>query len=179
VREKGFDVALAAFAVIARRRAGVHLTIAGDGPERAALQEQASALGIAAAVEFTGWVAPDAVPDLIAGAAVVAIPSRSEGLPAVALEAAAMGRPVVAARVGGLPEVVLHGQTGLLVDVDSEALAGAFTALLDDPETARQMGRAAWQRARDVFSRDRCIDAYDALYRRLAATRDPTDGSRS
>ena len=171
VRDKGFDLAIDAFAAIVRRLPRARITVAGDGPERAALEEQAAALGMAATVEFSGWVAPDDVPRLMSSATLVVIPSRSEGLPAVAIQAAALGRPVVATRSGGLPEVVQHEQTGLLVDSDSRALSDAITVLLERPEMAAQMGMAAWRRAREVFSHERCIDAYDALYRQLAPPR--------
>jgi glycosyltransferase involved in cell wall biosynthesis len=167
-REKRFDLAIGALPAILQRSPAARLTVAGDGPERAALVAQAGALGVAPAVEFIGWVAPDAVAPVIAAATVVVLPSQSEGLPAVALQAAALGRPVVATRTGGLPEIVQHGDTGLLVEPDGRGLAAAIVALLDDPAMARRLGRAAWRRAREVFDQQRCVDAYDALYRQLA-----------
>ena len=168
VENKGFDVALRAFAALRERR-GARLIIAGDGPERGALQAQAEALDLGASVEFPGWVAPEAVPQLMSRAALVAVPSRREGLPSVALEAAAMGRPIVATRVGGLPELVLDGHTGVLVDLDVTALSAAFDRLLAQPDRARQMGQAAWRHIREHFSGEQCVNAYDALYRRVAA----------
>jgi glycosyltransferase involved in cell wall biosynthesis len=67
-----------------------------------------------------------------------------------------------------LPEVVRDGETGLLVrNDDSGALGAAIGALLERPETATQMGGAAWQHARTLFDHERCMDAYDALYRRV------------
>lgn len=168
VREKGFDLAMAALPAVLDAVPTARLTVAGDGPERGALQAQAIALGVSRFVEFTGWVAPGAVSRLIAGATVVVLPSRSEGLPAVGLEAAAMGRPVVATRTGGLPEIVHGGETGLLVERDGTGLAAAIAALLADPALAARLGRAAWRRAREVFDPQRCLDAYDALYHRLA-----------
>jgi glycosyltransferase involved in cell wall biosynthesis len=80
-----------------------------------------------------------------------------------------MGRPVVAVRSGGLGEIVEHERTGLLVDADCGELANAVATLLEQPARAAQMGAAAWRRARSVFAEQRCVDAYDALYRRLAA----------
>jgi glycosyltransferase involved in cell wall biosynthesis len=101
-------------------------------------------------------------------ATLVLIPSRRESFCLVALEAALMARPLVATRVGGLPEVVVHQQTGLLVErEDVRGIADAVSFLLERPETAAQMGKAARLRAREVFSWDRCVDAYDTLYRRL------------
>ncbi len=166
--EKGFDLALTAFASLVERFPQARLVIAGDGPARTELEQQATDLGIAEAVNFVGWVSPEKVPALLNSATAVVVPSRQEGFGLVALEAAHMARPVVATRVGGLPEVVVHEQTGLLVEKeDSKALAEAIAFLLDHPETARRIGEAARCRAREVFSWERCVDAYDDLYRNL------------
>lgn len=166
--EKGFDLALTAFASLVGRFPDLRLIIAGGGPARSELEQQAAALGVAHAVDFMGWVEPDTVPALMNTATVVVIPSRQEAFGLVALEAALMARPVVATRVGGLPEVVMHQQHGLLVEKENgTALAEAIAFLLDHPETALRMGQAARHRAQQVFSFERHVDAYDALYRQL------------
>jgi len=171
VEEKGFDVALDALALLVDRIPQARLIIAGDGPARSALEEQALRLGIVDAVEFTGWVDPENIPKLVNTASVVVIPSRwQEPFGLVALDAALMGRPVVAMQVGGLPEVVVHGQTGLLVELENaRALAEAITLLVEQPQTAMQMGQNGRRRALEHFSLDRYVNAYDALYRRLIA----------
>jgi glycosyltransferase involved in cell wall biosynthesis len=165
VHAKGFDLAIGALPAILRVAPGTTLTIVGDGPERGALQTQAAAIGVADAVRFTGWVAPEEAAAVIRDATVVLIPSRSEGLPAVALEAAAMGRPMVAIPTGGVAEIVIDGETGFLVG--AEGLADAVIALLGDASMAKRFGRAAWRRVRDVFDPKTCFDAYDALLRRV------------
>jgi glycogen(starch) synthase len=168
--EKGVDVAIAGFASIVERFPQARLIIAGDGPLKADLEQQALELKIRDFVDFVGWVIPEMIPSLINTATLVVMPSRSEGLPLVALEAALMARPIVATRVGGLPEVVLHQENGLLVEPeDHNALAEAMAMLLDQPETARSMGEAARCRVQTVFSWDRHVNAYDALYRQLVA----------
>ncbi len=166
VTDKGFDLALRAFATVVRRLPRARLVLAGEGPARAELERLAAALGIAPAVEFVGWIAPDAVPALINSASLVVVPSRwEEPFGLVALEAALMERPVVATRVGGLVEAVEHGVTGLVVDKeDPAALADAIVALLEDTATADRMGRAGRRRAAERFAWDRCVDAYDRLY---------------
>jgi glycosyltransferase involved in cell wall biosynthesis len=166
--EKGFDVGLSAFAMLSRRFPAARLIVAGDGSERTALERQAADSGIADVVDFVGWVAPEKVRALMNQATTVVIPSWTEGLPVVATEAGQMGRPIVATRVGGIPEVVLHGETGLLAEPgDSNGLAAALAALIEDPERARRMGEVAYHRAHDVFTIERCVESYDALYRRL------------
>lgn len=80
------------------------------------------------------------------------LPTYREGLGKVLLEAAAAGKPVVSTRTTGVIDVVIDGVTGLLVPArDSEALADAMSALLDDPEKAAGMGRAAQALVREHF----------------------------
>jgi glycogen(starch) synthase len=173
VPEKGFDLALAAFASITHRFPHARLVIASDGPARPALEQQAGQLGLTDLVDFLGFVEFSRMAALMNSATMVVMPSRSlEGFGLVALEAALMARPVVATRVGGLPEVVAHQQTGLLVEKeDSRALAEAITYLLDHPEIATKMGEAARSRAQAIFSWKRHVDAFDALYRQLTRRR--------
>ena len=171
VPEKGFDLALAAFGVVLHRFPSARLVIAGDGPQEGKLKQQTIDLGLAHCVEFVGGVRPEKVADLIAQATLVLIPSRLEGFGLVALEAGSMARPVVATRVGGLPEVIVHEETGLLVDQEnSSALAQAITLLLDYPEVAVQMGQAGRSRVRELFSWERCVDAYDTVYQKIGRT---------
>jgi glycogen(starch) synthase len=169
VASKGFDLALDAFAMISDHFPGTRLVIAGDGPARPDLEQQAANLGLADAVEFTGWVAPENVPALVNTSTIVIMPSRQrEAFGLVALQAAQMARPFIATQVGGIPEIVVHGQTGLLVaEEDSLALANGITSLLEHPEMAIQLGQAAQKRAQEMFGLERFADEYDTLYREL------------
>ena len=170
VQQKGFDLAFAAFASICGRFPKLRLVVAGDGPERASMERQITTLGLANRVEFRGWVAPENIFNLINTATVVLMPSRLEGLPSVALQAGIMARPVVATSIGGLSEIVLHQQTGLLMPPEDQVgLAEAIVFLLEHPEAAVQMGQAIRDRVKDMFSWQQCVDAYDTLFRQLAA----------
>lgn len=166
---KGVDVALEAFArLVPRFGLRLRLAIAGDGPERAALVDQAATLGVSGQVDFLGWTAPEAISDLINTSTIVLLPSRSEGFPLAALDAALMARPVVATTVGGLPEVVQNGVTGILVPPeDSIALAVAIERLLNEPETARDLGAAAREHVVTNFSFEDHVRAFAAQYRKL------------
>jgi glycogen synthase len=165
VRQKGFDLALAALALL---EPGVQFTLAGDGPECEALQRQVIELGLAERVELLGWVDPARVPTLINTATALVIPSRWEGLPLVALQAAQLARPLVGTGVGGLGQVLVDGQTGLRVPVDDhQALAAALRRLLANPALAVSLGRAARQHVERSFDWGGYVAAYDGLYRRL------------
>jgi starch synthase len=132
----------------AAARAEWRLRVVGDGPQRASLEELAAELGVE--VEFTGAVAPAAVPELLAGCAVAVAPYPATRhaadqyfSPLKIYEYAAAALPVVASRVGQVPAAVEEGVTGLLVEPsDPAALAGAVDALVADPGRRRAMGRA-------------------------------------
>jgi glycosyltransferase involved in cell wall biosynthesis len=150
VSKKGFGVLLEAMLPILNKKASARLAIAGAGPLRHVLEQQACSAGIAARVQFTGQIAWDEMHMFLAAADVFALPSvrdesgNMDGLPTIALEAMACGLPVVASRLGGIPMVLEHGRSGYLVAArDSAALAKALLTLLCNDEQRRQCGLAA------------------------------------
>ncbi|CAN5118800.1 hypothetical protein BH18GEM1_BH18GEM1_06370 [soil metagenome] len=168
--EKGFDLVVEAFSGVADRYPSARMVLAGDGPDRMALEQRTERLGLAERVMFRGMIPPGRVAEILNEATVVVVPSRREGLGLSAVEAALMARPVVAAEIGGLPEVVLDGRTGLLVrPEDPTSIARAVISLLDDPRRATELGDAARRRALHLFTLARCVDDYDGIYHRLAA----------
>jgi glycosyltransferase involved in cell wall biosynthesis len=141
--DKGADVLLSAFAVVADARPDVRLVIVGDGAELPALRGQAIALGIDA--HFCGWLAHDEVVGVLRKARVVVIPSRPalrrEGMPMVAIEAALLARPLVVSDDPGLREFVDAAGCGLAVaPEDVDELASAIGTLLDDAELSTAFG---------------------------------------
>lgn len=122
---------------------GVRLVIAGDGQQRALVEEAAAA---AANVEYIGPVASADVPGLVAEACVVLIPkqyNRSDlGLSPIKLyESMAAGVPVIASDVAGLADVVRRHQCGRVVAPgDASALATAVAALHREPDVAQSLG---------------------------------------
>ena len=170
VEKKGVDVALRALALVKDRFPEVRMIVAGDGPERQKLEALARDLCPGDSVTFTGWVQPAAIPELIDSATLLVVPSRTtEPFGMVAVEAMQMSRPVICTNQGGLPEVVEAGKTGFVVAADdAPALADAMIRVLQNPTLARQLGQAGRIRADDCFSIERCIDAYELLYRRSA-----------
>ncbi len=169
VKEKGVDVAIAAFPRILERFPQARMLIAGDGPEGPLLDQQARSLGIRESVDFLGWVAPEEVFGLINTASVVVIPSRwEEPFGFVALEAGLMARPVVATRVGGLQEIIVHSKTGLLVpNEDKQELSEAIMVLLSNLSMAEHFGQTARCHVTKNFSLHESVDAYESLYQQL------------
>lgn len=143
--EQVYDVATAirAFAIVIARDGDVHLTVAGSGPEREALERLAQELGVASKVRFTGQLDNTELPRLYATASVLVNPSRVDNLPISLLEALAAGVPIVSTDVGGIPYVVKHETTALLVPPGKPAaMADAILRLLGDRALAQRL-RAA------------------------------------
>lgn len=171
VAQKGFDLALRAFAEVSPRFPDARLVIAGDGEERDRLEAMANDLGLNRVTDFPGLVAPERVAALMNQSRMVLMPSRREGLPVAALETACAARPIIASRVGGLPELVVHNETGLLFEKeDVGELARSVVRLLTQPALAARLGLAARKRVESHFSWRKYVDEYLALYRRLHRT---------
>ncbi len=123
---------------------GATLVVAGDGPERAALERRAAELGLDGRVRFLGSVPREAVLRLFRAADASVLPSAWENFPHTVVEALAVGCPVIATAVGGVPEVVVDGENGLLVAAgDVTALAAAIERLLSDDDLRARLADAA------------------------------------
>jgi N-acetyl-alpha-D-glucosaminyl L-malate synthase BshA len=160
---------VAVFAALRAQRP-LRLRLVGDGPDRPRLQEQVTALGLAADVELLGEQID--LPAVMRGADLFLLPSETESFGLAALEAMACGLPVIASAVGGLPEVIADGQTGFLCPMgDVAAMAAAARRLLDDPSLRARFGAAARRRAETQYRRDPAVDGYLAVYQRAMARR--------
>jgi glycosyltransferase involved in cell wall biosynthesis len=168
-RSKGIDVLLHAFASLSDVRRDVVLHLAGDGPRRVEYEALAADLGVAARVEFHGFVPKAQVADLLGRSDVFVLASRFENNPCAVIEALASGLPVVATRVGGLPEMI-DDDTGILVDPeDSGALAAAIERVLDRLPDYDEASIA--ERARQRYGRDRIGAELAAAYDEAVASR--------
>ena len=117
----------------AARRAGVALAIAGDGPDRTALER----LGHA---RFLGPLPRPAVLELFRAGDASLLSSSWENFPHTLVEALAVGTPVIATRTGGVAEVVRDGENGLVVEPgDVDALAAAISRFFADEELASRL----------------------------------------
>lgn len=134
IADKGMDVVIDACAASARP-----LVIAGDGPERGALEARARERGVT--VRFTGFLGRVELAHGYAEASVVVLAARrGEGLPNVLIEAMAHGRPVVATPCAGTRDLLDDGGNGLVVAPgDVPALSAALTRLASDPMLAARL----------------------------------------
>ena len=166
VHYKGFDHLLRAMTKVHG-----HLLLIGNGPLREELEAISRSLGIHDRVTILSGVA-DVVPYYHA-ADVFVLPSvnRSEAFGLVQLEAMACGKPVInTALNSGVPFVSRHEETGLTVaPSDEDALAGAITRLLREPELRSRLGAAAQLRVQTEFNVEtmarRTLSLYEAVMR--------------
>jgi glycosyltransferase involved in cell wall biosynthesis len=165
--EKGVHLLVEAMETLPHAR----LVIAGDGPERPSLEAHVRREGLAGRVTFAGWIGSSEVARYMAQAAIVVVPSIwPEPFGMVGIEAMAYGRPVVAFDVGGISEWLVPGETGALVPpADVAGLRQSLAQLMDNQETAAQMGR----KGRAVVEQRFTAEAYrDALLPVLSRARD-------
>ncbi|MBV8380871.1 MAG: glycosyltransferase family 4 protein [Paucibacter sp.] len=127
IPRKGHDIAIAA---LSGMPSDVNLLIAGEGPERAALQRQAESLGLAERVRFLGMVPQADLTWWYSAADQLVLCSDREGWANVLLEAMACGTPVIASNIWGTPEVVSSPAAGVLMPERSrEGLISAWHTL--------------------------------------------------
>jgi teichuronic acid biosynthesis glycosyltransferase TuaC len=139
---------------------GVSLYIAGDGPDRAALQALAAQLGVADRVRLLGVVPHAELPSLYAAADISILASSREGWANVLLESMACGTPVVASRIWGTPEVVADPVAGVLMPERSAVgVAAGVKALL-----RRMPDRAATRGYSERFSWDATTEGQLRLF---------------
>jgi glycosyltransferase involved in cell wall biosynthesis len=166
--EKNVGRLLDAFAAASRR--GATLAIWGDGPERAALEARARALGIAGRTVFHGHVA-DPAPAL-AQLDLFAITSDTEQMPMALLEAMAAGLPVAATDVGDIAAMLADENRPYVVDRrDTVALASALAKLIDDGALRRQLAAANRTRVARDFTLQRMVESWEETWRELRLTR--------
>jgi glycosyltransferase involved in cell wall biosynthesis len=145
----------------------VEFLLAGDGPLRQEIEEEARTLGLGARVVFLGDRRD--IPAVLASMDVAVLTSDSEGLSNVILEAMAAGLPVVAYDVGGNPEVVSQ-QRGALVPVGDEAgFANAVQRIIAESSSSwrQQLGLEARRFVEENFTLERVRNRYQELYTTL------------
>jgi glycosyltransferase involved in cell wall biosynthesis len=152
-------VLISAFAKLREDNPSAVLVIAGDGPERKRLEEQAKSLGDS--VRFIGYVSHDQVPSFMNMADIFVRVSLEEGLGIVFTEAMACKTPVVGTSVGGIPDIVEDGVTGILVPpLDVNKTARAISTLLKDDKMCARMSEKGYATIKSEYS-------WDTIYKKM------------
>ena len=162
---KGLHYLLKAVADIAKTRQ-IKLIVIGAPKKNSSILKLIRKLDIARFITFTGRIDDDAFVRQYAKSAVAVVPSLYEGFGLPVGEAMACGVPVVSTTGGALPEVV--GDAGILVPPgDHEALAREITTLLDNPDHARELGQAGYDRVQQHFTWEKAAQKTVEVYREV------------
>jgi glycosyltransferase involved in cell wall biosynthesis len=160
--QKGHPVLLEAVAEVP----DAVFVLAGDGPERQALETLAEQLGVTDRVRFLGHRTD--IPQLLAAADVFALPSLYEGSSLAVLEAMAAGIPIVSSAIGGTDELIEQGRSGLLVPAgDAKALAAALRRVLADRALWETFAARARERVERDLTRERMVHRVMAVYEEI------------
>lgn len=162
VEHKDHPTLLRAAAHLAGRHPQLHWVVAGEGPERTALEELRRTLGLEDRVHLLGYL-PDPA-RLVRDADLFVMSSREEGLGTSVLDAMALGIPVASTEAGGLPEMLGHGAGALAPPGDPLALAAAVARVLEDPDFARSIVARATT-AVERFTARRMAEGVRSVYR--------------
>lgn len=161
-RFKGVEHLVRAWSLVAERLPDSRLLIVGGGEYEAAAKAQVLAAGLGVSVQFAGYVR-DPKPWYLR-ADLFVLPSEKEGMSNSLLEAMSAGLPVVATRITGNEAVITDGVDGVLVPPkDSEALAVAIVALLQDRTRAGTIGQRARETIASRFSLEGMVRRYQAV----------------
>jgi len=150
VGKKGFDVFLMALARLRSSGVAFRAVLAGEGPDRAALERLRAELRLHDVLTLPGWI--DNKPEFFAGIDLFCLPSHHEPFGIVLIEAMAQAKPIVATNSEGPSEILRAGTDGLVVPRgDAGQLAQALGRLIADPSDARRLAANAHARAREDF----------------------------
>ena len=173
---KGQHVFLKAAALVRPRFPQARFQIIGAALFNEQVYEQevrdlARSLDLDDCVEFLGF--RQDIPELVDDLTILVHASTTpEPFGQVVVEGMVAAKPIVATNGGGVREIVVSGETGLLVPMgDAPAMAEAILFLLDNPETAREMGRRGRQRAHEMFSIEQTARKIEAVYDEVLKTR--------
>lgn len=139
------------------------LVIVGEGPERAAIEQAALAMGIEDRLVMPGFL--DRPYTFMGHFDLLALSSRSEQFPISVVEAMAAGLPIVAPPVGDVGAMVAPENAPFVTQYPDEVrLRDAMQALIADPELRRTVGEANRRKAQAEYDEGRMIARYAALY---------------
>ncbi|MBW7476978.1 glycosyltransferase family 4 protein [Paenibacillus oenotherae] len=168
VPAKGLDVLLHACAELKRRGHAFVLHIIGDGPIRTELEQLAVSLDLYDDIIFYGYMLhPE---EFMPFFDIFVLPSRAEAFGSVFAEAALCWLALVGTDVGGISEQIDNGVNGLLVPPENPAaLCDALETVVTDPTYRYNLARAAWNKAKKVYSLSRVISQLKQVYTEVKA----------
>ncbi|MBI4469797.1 MAG: glycosyltransferase [Acidobacteria bacterium] len=185
VEKKGHEMALRALADCREEFPNVRLSMIGDGPLRAHLEELVGTLGLSESVAFLGSMGHADYVEALTRAHLVIQPSLTSedgdsegGAPTTLLEAQASGAPVVASKHADIPFVVEDGASGMLAaEADVAATSAALKRMLRARSRWPEFGRRGRHYVETYHEIGRTVEALEARY--LRVLQPPGEGVRA
>jgi glycogen synthase len=177
VYQKGLDLLFEAFAKVVDD-IPQQLVVAGDGPDREAVESLARRFGVAHRVQFAGWVPPEDRFKWLSGADFIAMPSRYESFGMVAAEALAVETPVVAFDIPCLRELVGSDVGASVPKGDVDALAKAVRELSVDPSLRAVLGAAGKAKVAHL-TWDHIAEGQGSVYREMTGNQPRLSAARA
>jgi len=177
IERKGFKYLIDAMSIVVKEFPDALLTIAGGGPLRDQLIEQAKSLNLENNVFLPGKVAAETLNELFTNADMFVLPAivdkngDTEGLGVVLVEAMTYRLPVIASNVGGIPDVIIPDVSGVLVEEQSpQSIANAIIDFMRNPDTMKRIGEMGFTFISKEFTWNKVIGDMDSLYRKVVNT---------
>ena len=171
VEKKGTEYLIRAMRIVVDSIPEAQLTICGDGPLRASLEQLVDSMNLKSNIKFVGWKPKPDVLDILSRASVFVLPSitsrdgDSEGLGMVFLEAMALQTPVIGTNHGGIPDAVQHEVNGYLVkECDPGEIAERIINLIKNPAIAAKMGQQGRNIVETCFDITKQINKLENIY---------------
>ena len=160
--DKGLEYLIQAAAMLPPA-SQIHIVIAGEGPARQFLTQQAVRLKVVDRVHFIGF--REDVGDLLSACDLVVLPSLREGLSISLLEAMAAAKPIIATTIGSQREIAAHGEMAWLVPPgDAKALRDAMSRLIEAPASMARLAVNARMIYQNRYTEERMLRSYRQLY---------------
>jgi glycosyltransferase involved in cell wall biosynthesis len=150
VATKRVDVAIRAMPLLAAKGIQAHLSVVGDGPERALLEELVERSAMDDIISFHGYLDAATVRARYESAFAFVLPSETEGVSLAIMEAMAAGTPVVATRAGGLSGFLKDGFNSVVITPDPANLAAGIERLVREPGLYAAIAKRAQEEMRSV-----------------------------
>lgn len=149
---KGIDVLIEAMSILKSNKNDYQVWVAGDGPEKEKLKNQAKSLDVEENIRWLGEVSE--LISVYKAASLFVLPSRREGMPNALLEAMSCGLPVIVSNASPGPlEYVVNGESGLIFESDSSSgLAAVIDELLGDDGKRHSMGIHSIEKVKQFLS---------------------------
>ncbi len=162
---KGQVVLVQACAALRALKLDLHLTLVGDGPDRARIEAEIAKHQLGGQVLLTGAVGQTQVRQALAQADIFVLPSFAEGIPVVLMEAMASGVPCVSTPVNGIPELIAHRRTGLLATAgDVDSLVKELETLIREPALRSYLAEAARAKVEADFDLQHNVRALGRIF---------------